>query len=185
MPFDQYPFSERYGWTTDRYGLSWQVMFASGREIKQKITPTLMFVGKQSGKAEPAINFYASVFRNAKMGDIFRYGVNEAPEEEGTVKYASFTLEGEHFAAMDSAREYNFTFNEAVSLMVNCDTQEEIDYYWGELSADPKAEACGWLKHKYGLSWQVFPRVLEQMVTDSDQKRVARGHPSPSADEEV
>jgi len=174
MPLDQYPFSERYGWTTDRYGLSWQVMFTSGREIKQKITPTLMFVGDQSGKAEQAINFYASVFHNAKPGDFFRYGANEAPDKEGTVKYASFTLEGEQFAAMDSAREHNFTFNEAVSLMVNCDSQEEIDYYWGKLSADPKAEACGWLKDKYGLSWQVFPRVLEQMVRDSDQKTVAR-----------
>jgi predicted 3-demethylubiquinone-9 3-methyltransferase (glyoxalase superfamily) len=149
-------------------------MFAGGREIRQKITPTLMFVGKQSGKAEQAINFYASVFHDAKVGDIFRYGANEAPDKEGTVKYASFRLEGRHFAAMDSAREHNFTFNEAVSLMVNCDTQEEIDYYWGKLSADPKAEACGWLKDQYGLSWQVFPRVLEQMVRDSDQKRVAR-----------
>jgi predicted 3-demethylubiquinone-9 3-methyltransferase (glyoxalase superfamily) len=90
------------------------------------------------------------------------------------VKYASFTLEGAQFAAMDNAREHNFTFNEAVSLMVNCDTQEEIDYYWGKLSADPKAEACGWLKDKYGLSWQVFPRVLEQMVRDSDPNTVAR-----------
>jgi predicted 3-demethylubiquinone-9 3-methyltransferase (glyoxalase superfamily) len=174
MPLNQYPFSERYGWTTDRYGLSWQVMFAGGREIKQKITPTLMFVGKQSGKAEEAINFYASVFHDAKIGDIFRYGANEAPDKQGTVKYASFTLEGGQFAAMDSARQHNFTFNEAVSLMVNCETQQEIDHYWEKLSADPKAEACGWLKDKYGLSWQVIPTVLEEMVNDGDQKKVAR-----------
>ena len=174
MPLDQYPFSERYGWTTDRYGLSWQVMFAGGREIKQKITPTFMFVGKQSGKAEQAINFYASVFHNTKVDSIFRYGANDAPDKAGTVKYAAFALEGEQFAAMDSAREHNFTFNEAISLMVNCDTQEEVDYYWGKLSADPKAEACGWLKDKYGLSWQVFPNVMEKMLSDSDEKKVAR-----------
>jgi len=174
MPLNQYPFSERYGWTMDRYGLSWQVMFAGGREIKQKITPMLMFVGKQSGKAEEAINFYASVFHDAKIGDTFRHGANEAPEKEGTVKYASFTLEGEQFAAMDSARQHNFTFNEAISLMVNCETQQEIDHYWEKLSADPKAEACGWLKDKYGLSWQVIPTLLEEMVSDGDQNKVAR-----------
>ena len=174
MELGEYPFSERYGWTADRYGLSWQVMFMGEREIKQKITPTLMFVGTQCGKAEEAINFYASLFHNARVGRVLRYGKNEEPDREGTIKHAGVTLEEQEFAVMDSARAHNFTFNEAISLMVNCDTQDEIDYYWEKLSADPKAEACGWLKDKYGLSWQVFPRVLEQMVTDSDQKKVAR-----------
>ena len=100
-----------------------------------------MFVGEQCGKAEEAIRFYASVFRDAKVGDILRYGRGEEPDREGTVKYAAFTLEGQEFAAMDSAREHDFSFNEAISFMVHCDTQEEIDYYWGKLSADPEAEA--------------------------------------------
>ena len=174
MPLDQYPFSERYGWTTDRYGLSWQVMFAGGREIKQKITPTFMFVGKQSGKAEEAINFYASVFHNTKVDSIFRYGANDAPDKAGTVKYAAFALEGEQFAAMDSAREHNFTFNEAISLMVKCDTQEEVDYYWEKLSGSGGQEVvCGWLKDKYGLSWQIVPvRVFELLNDPSKSDKV-------------
>ncbi|MBI4316964.1 MAG: VOC family protein [Chloroflexi bacterium] len=174
MDLGEYPFSERYGWVQDRYGLSWQVMFAGDRVTKQRITPTLMFVGKQCGKAEEAIKFYASVFRNARVGDIDRYGKGEEPDKEGTVKHAAFTLEGQEFAAMDSAHEHNFAFNEAISFIVHCDTQEEIDYYWGKLSADPKAEQCGWLKDKYGLSWQIVPTVMEEMLKDKDEKKIAR-----------
>lgn len=174
MELDAYPFSERYGWVQDRYGLSWQLMFKGGREIKQRITPTLMFVGKQSGKAEEAINFYASVFHNARVGDVLRYGKEEEPDREGTIKHAAFMLEGQEFAAMDSARVHNFTFNEAISFIVNCETQEEIDYYWGRLSAEPKAEQCGWLKDNYGVSWQIVPKVLEQMLRDKDREKVAR-----------
>ena len=133
-----------------------------------------MFVGKQCGKAEEAINFYASVFHHAKVGDILRYSKGEEPDKEGTIKHAAFTLEGQEFAAMDSAHKHNFTFNEAISFMVHCDTQEEIDYYWGKLSAEPKAEQCGWLKDKYGLSWQIVPTVMDEMLKDKDKKKLAR-----------
>jgi len=174
MELGEYPFSERYGWVQDRYGLSWQVMFTGDHKIMQKITPTLMFVDRQSGKAEEAINFYATVFHDAKVGDILRYNKGEEPDKEGTIKHAAFVLEGLEFAAMDSARVHNFTFNEAISFMVHCDTQEEIDYYWGKLSADPKAEQCGWLKDKYGVSWQIVPRILDEMLNDRDKEKVAR-----------
>jgi predicted 3-demethylubiquinone-9 3-methyltransferase (glyoxalase superfamily) len=174
MELGEYPFSEKYGWTQDKYGLSWQVMFMGERKIKQKITPTLMFVREVCGKAEEAINFYASLFNNAKVGDILRYGRGEEPDKEGTVKHAAFTLLGQEFAAMDSARSHNFTFNEAISLMVHCDTQEEIDYYWGKLTADPKAEQCGWLKDKYGLSWQIVPSVMDEMFKEKDEEKIAR-----------
>jgi predicted 3-demethylubiquinone-9 3-methyltransferase (glyoxalase superfamily) len=174
MELGEYPFSEKYGWLQDRYGLSWQVGFMGDQKPKQKITPVLMFVGKQAGKAEEAIKFYASVFHDAKAGDILRYGKGEAPDKEGTVKFAGFTLDGQEFAAMDSAHQHNFTFNEAISFMVHCDTQKEIDYYWGKLSADPKAEQCGWLKDKYGLSWQIVPTVMDEMLTGKDEKKVAR-----------
>lgn len=174
MELGAYPFSERYGWMQDRYGLSWQLMFMGDREIKQRITPTLMFTGAQCGKAEEAIHFYAALFHNAKAGEIVRYGKNEEPDRESTIKHAAFTLEGRQFAAMDSAREHNFTFNEAISFMVHCETQEEIDYYWGKLSADPRAEQCGWLKDQYGLSWQVVPTVMGEMLKDGDKRRLAR-----------
>jgi predicted 3-demethylubiquinone-9 3-methyltransferase (glyoxalase superfamily)/predicted dinucleotide-binding enzyme len=174
MELGAYPFSEKYGWLQDRYGLSWQVMFMAEREIRQKITPTLMFVGRQCGKAEEAIEFYVSVFRNAKVGDIHRYGRGEEPDREGTVKHAAFTLEGQEFAAMDSAHEHDFTFNEAISFMVSCESQEEIDYYWVRLSAVPEAEQCGWLKDRYGLSWQIVPTVMDEMMRDKDPRKIAR-----------
>lgn len=174
MELGVYPFSERYGWVQDTYGLSWQLMFAGERETRQKITPTLMFADNQSGRAEEAINFYATVFHDAKVGDILRYSKGEEPDIEGTIKHAAFTLEGQEFAAMDSARVQGFAFNEAISFIVSCETQEEIDYYWGKLSADPKAEQCGWLKDKYGLSWQIVPTIMEEMLRDKDVEKLAR-----------
>jgi predicted 3-demethylubiquinone-9 3-methyltransferase (glyoxalase superfamily) len=174
MELAEYPFSEKYGWMQDKYGLSWQVMFMGDRKIKQRIIPTLMFVGKQCGKAEEAINFYALVFGSARVGDILRYSKGEEPDKEGTVKHAAFMLEGQEFAAMDSARGHNFAFNEAISFMVHCETQKEIDYYWEKLSADPKAEQCGWLKDKYGLSWQIVPNLMDEMLKDNDNKKIAQ-----------
>jgi predicted 3-demethylubiquinone-9 3-methyltransferase (glyoxalase superfamily) len=174
MELGKYPFSEKYGWVQDRYGLSWQVMFMDDSKIKQKITPTLMFVGKQCGKAEEAINSYASVFHDAEIGTILRYGKSEEPDKEGTIKHATLTLEGQEFAAMESAHGHNFTFNEAISFMVHCNTQEEIDYYWEKLSAIPEAEQCGWLKDKYGLSWQIVPTLMEEMLKDKDEKKITR-----------
>ena len=172
MELGEYPFSEKYGWVQDKYGLSWQVIYMGDRKIKQRIIPTLLFVGKQYGKAEEAMNFYASVFENARVGDILHYSKGEEPDTEGTVKYSSFILEGQEFAAMDSARDHNFEFNEAISFMVHCETQEEIDSYWGKLSAYPEAEQCGWLKDKYGLSWQIVPNLMDEMLKDNDEKKI-------------
>lgn len=174
MELGEYPFSEKYGWMQDRYGLSWQVMFMGDRKITQKITPTLMFVGNVCGKAEEAITFYSSVFHNANVGDILRYSKGEEPDKEGTIKHAAFMLEGQEFAAMDSARMHHFSFNEAISFMVHCETQEEIDYYWEKLSAVPEAEQCGWLKDKFGFSWQIVPTAMDEMLQGGDKKKIAR-----------
>lgn len=174
MPLDSYPFSEKYGWIEDRYGLSWQVMYMSDRKIAQKITPTLMFTGDKCGKAEEAISMYTSVFRNAEVGDILRYSAGEDPDQEGTIKHAAFMLEGQEFAAMDSAYEHNFTFNEAISFIVYCDTQEEIDHYWGELSSVAEAEQCGWLKDKFGVSWQIVPAIMKEMMREKDTEKLVR-----------
>jgi predicted 3-demethylubiquinone-9 3-methyltransferase (glyoxalase superfamily) len=174
IPLGAYPFGERYGWTEDRYGLSWQLTFAGGGEIEQKITPVLMFVDKLWGKTEEAINFYASVFGDPPPKILARYGNGEEPNKEGTVRYAQFSLRGQEFGAMDSALEHKFAFNEAISFVVPCDAQEEIDDYWEKLSADPNAEQCGWLKDKYGLSWQICPTIMNQMMGSDDPQRVAR-----------
>jgi predicted 3-demethylubiquinone-9 3-methyltransferase (glyoxalase superfamily) len=175
MPLDEYPFSERYGWLQDKYGLSWQLILTNPEgDPRPPLMPSLMFVGDKCGQAEEAINFYLSVFKDTKMGLVYRYGPNQAPDKEGTIMFADFMLENYWFAAMDSAREHNFTFNEAVSFMVYCDTQKEIDDYWEKLSAVPEAEQCGWLKDKYGLSWQIVPTAMEEMMKAKDEKKIAR-----------
>jgi predicted 3-demethylubiquinone-9 3-methyltransferase (glyoxalase superfamily) len=172
MELGEYPFSEKYGWTQDRYGLSWQVMFMGDRQITQRITPTLMFVGEQWGKAEAAVHFYTSVFHHTAIGDILRYGKGEEPDQEGTIKHVDFLLERHGFAAMDSARPHNFTFNEAISFMVGCEAQEEINFYWEKLTADGGQEGmCGWLKDKFGVSWQVAPTVLARCCETPIRRR--------------
>jgi predicted 3-demethylubiquinone-9 3-methyltransferase (glyoxalase superfamily) len=174
LPLGRYPFSERYGWTEDRYGLSWQLMLAVESEIKQKITPVLMFVDKVCGKTDEAVHFYASVFKAPPPSILARYGNGEEPDHEGTTRYAHFTLLGQEFGAMDSAREHKFAFNEAISFIVSCDTQQEIEYYWERLSADPNGGQCGWLKDKYGLSWQITPTIMNQMMASHDPQKLAR-----------
>src|SRR5262249_38276919 len=159
-----YPWSERYGWLQDRYGVSWQLMHTGGRPIEQTIKPVLMFTQKVAGKAEEAMQFYTSVFPDSSYNVVMRYGRGEAPEREDTVRFGQFALAGRQFVAMDSVRAHDSTFNEAISFMVQCETQKEIDNYWSKLSADPKAEQCGWLKDKYGLSWQIVPTAMERML---------------------
>ncbi len=174
MELGSYPFSEKYGWIADKYGLSWQIMHMGDRKITQRITPVMMFVGKMAGKAEEAMKLYTSVFKNAKMGDMMRYGKNQAPDKEGTITFGSFVLESQEFAAMDSAGPHKFAFNEAISFIVKCGTQKEIDHYWGKLSAVPESEQCGWLKDKFGVSWQITPTAMEEMMGSKDEAKMAR-----------
>jgi predicted 3-demethylubiquinone-9 3-methyltransferase (glyoxalase superfamily) len=171
MELGKYPFSKRYGWVRDKFKLTWQLYLTTDHMVKQRIIPTLMFTDKQSGQAESAIKHYVSVFQNAKIGDILRYSKGEEPDTKGTIKHSDFMLEGQRFAAMDSARVHNFTFNEAISFIVQCKTQEEIDYYWNKLSANPEAEQCGWLKDKFGVSWQIVPTGMDKMLKGKTKEK--------------
>lgn len=163
MELGEYPFSRRYGWIEDRFGISWQIIHTEG-DFQQRIVPALMFVGNKCGKAEEAIHYYASVFSNGQIQVLARYTKEEAPDQEGTVKFAQFILDGLEFGAMDSARMHGFGFNEAVSLIVNCRDQQEIDYFWDSLSSEPQAEQCGWLKDRYGVSWQITPANMGELI---------------------
>jgi predicted 3-demethylubiquinone-9 3-methyltransferase (glyoxalase superfamily) len=174
MELGAYPFSERYGWLQDKYGLSWQIIYSSSAHVEQKITPVIMFVGSVCGKAEEAVNFWTSVFSESNVNAIQHHGKGEEPDKEGTLEYAAFSLFGQEFGAMDSAYEHQFAFNEAISFIVNCNTQEEIDYYWEKLSAVPEAEQCGWLKDKYGLSWQVVPSSMDEMLRSDNRESIDR-----------
>ncbi|MEJ2208013.1 MAG: VOC family protein [Anaerolineae bacterium] len=175
MPLDEYSFSERYGWVQDRYGLSWQLIYTNPEgEERPLIVPSLMFVGDNYGRAEEASDFYLSVFQDARRGAIARYPAGMEPDQEGMIMFTDFQLEGQWFAAMDSALEHSFDFNEAISFMVHCENQEEIDSYWEKLSAVPEAEQCGWLKDRYGLSWQIVPAAMDKMMRDRDPERLER-----------
>lgn len=175
MPIDKYPFSERYGWVQDKYGISWQLILTDpAGEQRPFIIPSLMFVGEACGKAEEATQFYLSVFKNAAHGITARYPANMPPDKEGTIMFTDFTLENQWFAAMDSARMHDFAFNEAISLMVRCEDQAEIDYYWEKLSAVPEAEQCGWLKDKYGVSWQITPKLMDEMMQGGTREQIDR-----------
>lgn len=172
MEIGAYSWSDRYGWIQDRYGVTWQIMRVD--EVVQPIVPHLMFTRDMYGRAEEAMWFYTSVFTDAKLGDIFRYGTEQKPEKDGNIAHAWLTLEGQQFSIAESVQEHEFTFNEAVSFIVKCDTQEEIDLYWEKLSAVPEAEQCGWLKDKYGVSWQIVPRVMDEMMGSDDPEKIAR-----------
>ncbi len=175
MPLDKYPFSQHYGWVEDKYGLSWQLILTNpeGQE-RPLIIPSLMFVGDNCGKAEAASDFYLSVFKDSQRGAIARYAAGMEPDKQGSVMFTDFKLLGQWFAAMDSAHEHKFSFSEAISFRVNCDTQQEIDYYWGKLSAVPESEQCGWLKDKFGVSWQIVPTAMNEMMATDDKEKLTR-----------
>jgi predicted 3-demethylubiquinone-9 3-methyltransferase (glyoxalase superfamily) len=175
MPIDKYPFSERYGWVQDKYGLTWQLILTNPEgEQRPTVVPSIMFTGDVSGKAEEASDFYLSVFKNAKRGTIARYPAGMEPNKEGTIMFTDFQLENQWFAAMDGGPLHDFGFSEAISLMVKCDSQAEIDYYWEKLSAVPASEQCGWLKDKYGVSWQITPREMGEMMTKGTPEQIDR-----------
>jgi len=166
MALDKYPWSEKYGWINDKFGISWQIALGKLSDVGQKITPCLMFTGKQYGKADEAIAHYSTIFKNVKVDGILRYGANESPDEEGKVKHAQLALNDHKFMIMESAAPHNFSFTEGVSLTVYCETQNEIDYYWEKLTESGKESMCGWLKDKFGVSWQIIPTVLGKIMSE-------------------
>jgi predicted 3-demethylubiquinone-9 3-methyltransferase (glyoxalase superfamily) len=174
MPLGEYPFSKRYGWVSDRYGVSWQLILSDAEgDPRPTIVPSLMFTGEVCGKAAEASDYYISVFGDAERGQSVPYPEGSDPDRPGTTMFSDFRLADGWFAAMDSARDHGFGFNEAVSLMINCADQDEIDYYW-RLSAVPEAEQCGWLKDRYGVSWQVVPAALGEMMSQGTPEQIDR-----------
>ena len=168
MPIGKYPWSERYGWVQDKFGLTWQIMLCPTVEGKRKIMPSLLFTKNQFGRAEEATKFYSTVFAHSTTGTIERYPATD--KHAGKVMYSEFTIGEQTMIAMDGPDVHDYTFNEAVSFVVSCDTQDEIDYYWQKLTADGGQESmCGWLKDKFGVSWQVVPSILGRLMDDPEK----------------
>ncbi len=174
MPLDKYAWSEKYGWLQDRFGINWQLSHGSQDDFGQKFTPVLMYTGIQNGRAEQAINFYTSVFENSSIKAIMRYpeGLNDVKD---AIQHSQFSLGENRFMAMDSSLENNFSFNEAISFVVECDTQREIDYFWNLFTNEGEALQCGWLKDKFGVSWQIVPSILGELMSEpSRAERVTK-----------
>jgi predicted 3-demethylubiquinone-9 3-methyltransferase (glyoxalase superfamily) len=168
MPLDTYAWSEHYGWVQDRYGVNWQLMYGETAGIKYTFTPCLMFVQEQSGKARDAIELYTSVFGNSKVIALNEY--TEADHDTtGFIKHGSFTLFGKPFVAMDSSGGHQFRFNEGISLVVECATQQEIDFYWDSLKGAQEEGECGWIKDRFGLWWQIIPDQFVRWATDAEK----------------
>jgi predicted 3-demethylubiquinone-9 3-methyltransferase (glyoxalase superfamily) len=176
MELDEYPFSKHYGWVQDRYGVSWQLILTDpAGDPRPAIVPSLMFTGDAYGKAEEAGAFYRSVFDGSQAGQLVKYPAGMPQDREGTVMFSDFRLGEENwFAAMDSGHPHGFGFNEAISFIVTCRDQAEIDRYWAQLSSVPEAEQCGWCKDRYGLSWQITPQLMDEIMSSGDQATIDR-----------
>jgi len=154
----------------DKYSVSWQI--TTGEE--ESITPFLLFVGDVAGKASAAMDFYTSIFKNSKIVEKENYK-EDAGEKEGSVKMGKIEIENQMFQVMDSGKEeHKFRFTEGNSFLIDCENQEEVDYYWGKLIEGGSESVCGWCKDKFGLSWQVVPKQLNEWMGDIDKEKAGR-----------
>lgn len=174
MPLGEYPFSKRYVWLQDKYGLSWQLMLDENRKDLQIIRPSMLFAGDVCGRAKEAVDYYLSVFKEADKGLINYYEDGEATDQRAKINYGEIDILKTRLVVMDHGYGGEFTFNEAFSFMVLCDNQEEIDYYWDRLSYVPEAEQCGWLKDQFGLSWQIVPADLNDILFRGSKEEIWR-----------
>jgi predicted 3-demethylubiquinone-9 3-methyltransferase (glyoxalase superfamily) len=167
MPLDKYDWSPRYGWLKDKYGLNWQLAVGKMEAVGQKFTPMLMFTGTQAGNAEKAIDAYTPIFSNSSVVGIMRYPPGQ--KDEGLVMHAQFKLDGHVFMCMDSSMDHGVQFNESISFVVECENQEQIDHFWNKLTEGGQESMCGWLKDRFGVSWQIVPKVLGQLMQDRER----------------
>lgn len=178
MPIDSYSWSKKYGWVQDKYGVSWQI-FLGEKASEQKVVPTLMFINENNGKAMEAMELYTSTFPNSKIGNVLRYGEGSEghpiAEPAENIQHAQFEIDGYSFFCMDNSYDHPFDFNEGISMVIMTDDQEQTDQYWNALTSNGGRESmCGWLKDKYGFSWQIVPKRLIQLMSDPDQEKAQK-----------
>ncbi len=167
MPMNEYPWSKKYGWVQDKFGMTWQIMINEEQGAKQSLVPSFLFTSGQFGRAEEAINFYSSLFENSKTQGITHYPKEN--ENGGKVMFAEFYLNNYFLIAMDGPGAHDYSFNEAVSFVLECETQEEIDFYWNAFTKNGKESMCGWCQDKFGVSWQIIPTVLIKLMNDAEK----------------
>ena len=168
MPLDQYPWSKKYGWVIDKFGMTWQLNLGKLPQGAQKIIPNFLFSGKQYGKAQEAIKQYTLIFPESKIHELQIYQEGES-QPAGNLKFGHFDLQNDFFSAMDGPGGDELQFNEGFSLVVECETQEEINHYWNKLTEGGSESQCGWLKDKFGVSWQIVPTILAKLMSDREK----------------
>jgi len=163
MGLDQYPWATKYGWTADRFGVEWQLMIS---DQPQKIVPAFLFVDNLFGKGQDAVDFYLSLFPNSKIETLAR------DEKTRTIMHCAFSLSGNGFVLMEGQGKHGHTFSPALSLVLSCENQDEVDFFWEKLTENGgKPGRCGWLEDKYGVSWQVIPKLLGQLFKSGNPKK--------------
>ncbi|HMR49642.1 MAG TPA: VOC family protein [Arachnia sp.] len=170
MELGEYPFARRYGWVEDRYGVNWQLMLTDpAGEPRPFVVPALMFGGPAQDKAAEASDFYVALFSSvpggAAVGSRFPYMAPTGPASAEALAFGEFRVGDQWFMASDFGADHAFAFTEGVSLEVQCEDQAEIDRLWSALSAVPEAEQCGWLKDRYGVSWQIVPENMAELMS--------------------
>jgi len=178
MEIGEYPWSKKYGWVRDKFGVTWQVYLGENGDVEQKIIPTLMFIHQNNGKAMEAMKLYTQIFPNSKIGNVLKYGDgvgNETHEIPENVQHAHFEIDGYSFFCMDNSYDHQFDFNEGISIVVMTDSQDQTDNYWNALTVDGGRESmCGWLKDKFGMSWQIVPKRLIELMSDPDPEKAQK-----------
>lgn len=165
MEIDNYPWAPRYGWLSDKFGLTWQLSCNGTNDMTgRRIRPMLTFTREHAGEAQAAMEYYTGLFPDSGIDMTAHYEEGEGDNPE-YLKHAVFHLAGQGFLAMDSGINHEFVFNEAFSFMVACKDQQEIDRLWSALSHEPESKACGWCKDKFGISWQIIPASMGQLLT--------------------
>lgn len=178
MEYQEYPFAKKYGWLNDKFGMSWQVIVCG---VPLHISQSLMFIGKEAGKTEEAINYYVDLFKkapgkgwdNSKIEDLARYEEGEG-DTVGFIKHGAFVLAGETFKALGSSYEHQFSFSQATSFIINCNNQEEIDYFYDTLAKGGQEQPCGWVIDKYRVSWQVTPAKWAEWMCGPNGEKAAK-----------
>ncbi|MGQ7595731.1 VOC family protein [Streptococcus suis] len=172
MPLGEYPFSPYYVWLEDRFGLSWQLSYAPDLVKSYQFDICLLFSQEQVGLAQPMLDYYKDKLPQASVGQLSYYGEGEAAVEAAKLNYAELLIAGQKMIVMDHGYGGEASFNEAFSLMVYVDSQDELNFYYDLLSAVPEAEMCGWVKDQFGISWQIVPRMLMEAYDTASQETV-------------
>jgi predicted 3-demethylubiquinone-9 3-methyltransferase (glyoxalase superfamily) len=165
LPLDSYPWSLKYGLCQDEYGVGWQLILSGFANTGQCLAPSLMFTHENAGKAEEAMHFYTNIFPHSYIHSINRYQADEGDVEGNVI------LADKVFTAMDNSVSNASAFTEGISIVIPCDTQEQIDHFWAKLTEEGVECMCGWLKDKYGVSWQIVPSILGNLMSDQDKSK--------------